>query len=132
MSPIPLSEGGHVLIVGAGLAGLGLAQGLKKHGIDFTVFERDPGPDTRAQGYRVKVFPDTVPDLQYLIGDGLFAEFEATTAETVMTETSVSAVNGHILARRALRGPKPYTVDRGFLRKILLRGLDEMSDGGKR
>ncbi|KAI1122055.1 FAD/NAD(P)-binding domain-containing protein [Nemania abortiva] len=131
MSTIPTDGRGPVLIIGAGLGGLGLAQGLKKHGIDFVLFERDSTPDARAQGYRIKIFHDTIPDLKYLMGPDLFAEFEATTAETVMVETSVNAVDGRLLARRALRGPKPYTVDRGFLRKVLLRGLEDHIHWGK-
>ncbi|KAK9415853.1 putative FAD-binding domain-containing protein [Seiridium unicorne] len=122
---------GHVVIVGAGLGGLALAQGLKKHGIDFTVYEADDNDDARAQGYRIKVFPDTVPDLQYLVPPEVFAEFEATSAETVMVETAINAINGQATARRALRGPKPYTVDRGFLRKVLLRGLEDRIRWGK-
>ncbi|KAI1392892.1 FAD/NAD(P)-binding domain-containing protein [Hypoxylon trugodes] len=121
----------HLLIAGAGLGGLGLAQSLKKRRINFTIFERDTGPDARNQGYRIKIFPDTVPDLQYLTTPELFAEFEATTAETVMVESSINAVDGHLLARRALKGPKPYTVDRGFLRKVLLRGLEDRIQWGK-
>lgn len=121
----------HVLIIGAGLGGLALAQGLKKHGIDFTVFERDDTADVRTQGYRIKIFPDSIPDLQYLMSPELFREFEATTAETVMLETSINALDGRVLARRALHGPKPYTVDRGFLRKILLHGVKDRIKWGK-
>ncbi|RYO94432.1 hypothetical protein DL766_002780 [Monosporascus sp. MC13-8B] len=131
MAAVPAGTNSHCLIVGAGLGGLGLAQGLKKRGISFTIFERDPTPDARSQGYRIKVFPDTVPDLQYLMTPELFAEFEATAAETIMVETSVNAVDGRLLARRALRGPKPYTVDRGYLRKVLLRGLEDNIQWGK-
>ncbi|KAK4115988.1 FAD/NAD(P)-binding domain-containing protein [Canariomyces notabilis] len=130
ITPQPAATG-HVLIVGAGLGGLCLAQGLKKHGISCSIFERDDTPHARAQGYRVKVFPDTVPDLQYLTTPELFAEFEAQTAETVMVETAINAVDGRLLARRALRGPKPYTVDRGFLRRVLLRGLEDCIHWGK-
>lgn len=122
---------GHVLIIGAGLGGLCLAQGLAKHGISCFVFERDETPDARAQGYRLKIFPDSVPDLQYLTTPEVFAEFEAQTAETVMVETSVNAIDGRLLARRALRGSKPYTVDRGFMRRVFLRGLEDRVHWGK-
>lgn len=124
--------GDHVIIVGAGLGGLALAQGLKNHGIKFTIFEADADSNARAQGYRIKVFPDTVPDLQYLVAPEVFHEFAATSAETVMVETAVNAISGQPTARRALRGPKPYTVDRGFMRKVLLNGLEDCIHWGKR
>ena len=43
----------HVLIVGGGLGGLGLAQSLRKQGISFEVFERDENADSRFQGWAI-------------------------------------------------------------------------------
>ncbi|KAG0125920.1 hypothetical protein HOY82DRAFT_587403 [Tuber indicum] len=45
----------HVLIFGAGIVGITLAQALKKNDIPFTIFERDSGPDARGQGWAVTV-----------------------------------------------------------------------------
>ncbi|MGC5033629.1 FAD-dependent oxidoreductase [Micromonospora sp. DT229] len=42
-----------VAISGAGLSGLCLAQHLMRNGIDVHVYERDPGPFVRQQGYRI-------------------------------------------------------------------------------
>lgn len=44
-----------ILIIGAGLGGLALAQGLVKAGFDVTVFERDESPTSRPQGYRISI-----------------------------------------------------------------------------
>src|SRR6516162_3498712 len=41
-----------VLVIGGGLGGLCLAQGLHKAGITVAVYERDSSPEARAQGYR--------------------------------------------------------------------------------
>lgn len=43
----------HVLIIGAGLGGLGLAQSLRKQGITFEVFERDETENSRSQGWAI-------------------------------------------------------------------------------
>jgi len=44
-----------ILIIGAGLGGLALAQGLVKAGFHATVFERDESPASRPQGYRISI-----------------------------------------------------------------------------
>ena len=121
-----------ILIIGGGLAGLALAHGLSKHGFDnFHVFERDAEPNTRGQGYRIKVFPNAVPDLEYLLSEDRFRDFERTSAETVMGETTLNSINGLPTASRQLNGPKPYTVDRGVLRLVLLRGMEKKIHWGK-
>jgi salicylate hydroxylase len=43
----------HVIIIGGGLGGLTLAQGLKKHGISCAVYEKDMSRTDRLQGYRI-------------------------------------------------------------------------------
>ncbi len=52
-TPVPL----HVLIIGGGIGGLCLAQGLRKAGISVAVYERDRAPDARLQGYRLNIEP---------------------------------------------------------------------------
>ena len=44
-----------IMIIGAGLGGLALAQGLARAGFDVVVFERDESPESRAQGYRISI-----------------------------------------------------------------------------
>lgn len=41
----------HIIIIGAGLGGLMLAQALRKRGITFEVFERDEHENARQQGW---------------------------------------------------------------------------------
>ncbi|KAK4675949.1 hypothetical protein QC764_507720 [Podospora pseudoanserina] len=63
----------HVIIIGAGISGLVLAQCLRKQGISFEIFERDEGPAVRKGGYClglhdpenlfVKHLPDDLPSV---------------------------------------------------------------------
>ena len=47
------AERPHVLILGAGLGGLTLAQALRKQGVSFEIFERDAGLHSRFQGWAI-------------------------------------------------------------------------------
>ncbi|MFD7838211.1 NAD(P)-binding protein [Streptomyces sp. NPDC059761] len=47
--------------MGAGLGGLCLAQGLRRQGVEVTVFERDDALLTRSQVYRLYIDPDETP-----------------------------------------------------------------------
>src|SRR5215468_5080190 len=47
----------HVVIIGGGIGGLALAQGLKKAGVSVAVYERDRAVASRLQGYRVHINP---------------------------------------------------------------------------
>lgn len=45
----------HVLIVGAGIGGLVLAQSLRKQGISFEIFDRDVDKNARFQGWAISI-----------------------------------------------------------------------------
>jgi 2-polyprenyl-6-methoxyphenol hydroxylase-like FAD-dependent oxidoreductase len=47
----------HVVIIGGGIGGLTLAQGLKRSGVSVAVYERDRAITDRVQGYRVHINP---------------------------------------------------------------------------
>lgn len=46
---------GKIIIIGAGLGGLALAQGLRNTGYEVTVFERDESATSRPQGFRISI-----------------------------------------------------------------------------
>ena len=50
-----MTQDNKVIIIGAGLAGLTLANSLKKQGIPFAVYERDTGIKSRAQGWSLGI-----------------------------------------------------------------------------
>ncbi|KAI1047617.1 hypothetical protein LB505_012638 [Fusarium chuoi] len=61
-----------VLIVGAGISGLLLAQSLSRHGIPFRVFERDTDLETRGVGWGLTLLW-TLPTLKDLLPEHLFS-----------------------------------------------------------
>ena len=72
--PAPL----HVLIIGGGIGGLTLAQGLKKSGVSVAVYERDRTRTDRVQGYRVHINPTGSLALHECLPPALFEAFART------------------------------------------------------
>ncbi len=73
-----MSKPFHVLIIGGGVGGLTLAQGLKRSGISAAVYERDRTPTDRLQGYRVHVSPTGSSGLHECLPPELFDIFDRT------------------------------------------------------
>ena len=68
----------HVLIIGGGLGGLCLAQGLKKASISVAVYERERTPSDRLQGYRIHIEPQGNLALHACLPPDLFEAYRAT------------------------------------------------------
>src|SRR5262249_22285676 len=71
----------NVLIIGGGIGGLTLAQGLERTGIGFTVFERDRARGERLQGYRIHLAPYGCRALHASLPPALYDLFVATSGE---------------------------------------------------
>lgn len=72
----------HVLIAGAGLGGLTLAQALRKQGISYEIFERDANRDARFQGWAIALHTYGLTERCRLRGSGwgaFFANMEKNT-----------------------------------------------------
>ncbi|RAL11072.1 FAD-dependent oxidoreductase [Aspergillus homomorphus CBS 101889] len=138
---------GPILIIGAGLGGLALAQGLKKHNIPVQIYERDARQDFRAQGYRLRIGTEGILALRTTLSADLFALFESTCAANGLLSggARLDALSGEPLAPQIggggatggrpaqAHGPvEPYTVDRGVMREVLMTGLQEELHFGKR
>ncbi|KAK0385631.1 hypothetical protein NLU13_6808 [Sarocladium strictum] len=65
-----------VLIIGAGVVGLALANGLKKIGVPFRIFERDAHACARGQGWAITLHW-ALPFLRELVSPATFAAIEA-------------------------------------------------------
>lgn len=124
--------GRRIVVIGAGLGGLCLAQGLVRGGAEVTVYERDAGLATRRQGYRLHLDARAGLALQSCLPPELFDLFLSTCGRpgrtfTVMTErlrvlNQVSGAPG--------RDPdNPSTLstsaNRLTLRELLLGGLGD-------
>lgn len=119
-----------VLIVGAGISGLCLAQALNKARVPFRVFERDAALDSRPQGYRLKLQADASRALAEILPEGVYHDFQTSCAVLSVGETNFSPFSGHITHSRSGGGlsgnlglSPTYTVDRATFRRTLTTGI---------
>ncbi len=70
-----------------------------------SIFERDPTTDYRPQGYRAKLPGNVVAEIQSVLSPEHWHEFEETCAKTVSGETTLSAIDGHVISKRLCHPP---------------------------
>ena len=116
-----------VVIIGGGIGGLCLAQGLRKDGIGATVYERDESAGFRQQGYRVSLKGAGAGALRECLPGELFA-LAAATSIRAATRMVFMDEQLHPKFERPLHhdppGPGGFGVNRLTLREILLAGLE--------
>lgn len=71
-----------ILIAGAGLASLLLAQSLRRAAIPFLLFERDSSISFRAQGYRLRLSSEGLDAIESALGPQSFQKFWDTCGKT--------------------------------------------------
>lgn len=117
-----------ILIVGAGVSGLTLAQGLRKAGLRFKVFESDLSTSFRTQGYRIRIKGD---GLQACLSPELWAKFQDSCGQPPKNVSRINAITAETLpfGFGLPKGPPPmgntFTTDRTVLRDLLLEGLED-------
>ncbi|MEU8226390.1 NAD(P)/FAD-dependent oxidoreductase [Kribbella sp. NPDC048915] len=122
-----------VAIMGAGIGGLTLAQGLLKAGVDVTVYERDPSPQHRNQGYRIHISPVGEEALAATLPSAVRRRVIATATQP----GDLVAGFDHQLDSQfeqvfPIAGPDAVTsVDRYAFRRALMTGLDDVLRFGK-
>ncbi|MGW4792106.1 FAD-dependent oxidoreductase [Nonomuraea sp. NPDC004297] len=127
-----------VIVIGAGLGGLTLAQGLRQTGIDVTVYERDPA-EGRPQGISLHVDERGKEALRACLPPGHFAMVEATMggpreqALTLAEANGELAIAGHRILDGTAGAVRPgRQTHRPLLREILLTGLKDTVRFGTR
>ncbi|RZU12476.1 2-polyprenyl-6-methoxyphenol hydroxylase-like FAD-dependent oxidoreductase [Kribbella rubisoli] len=122
-----------VAIMGAGIGGLALAQGLLKAGVDVKVFERDPSPRHRNQGYRIHISPVGEEALAAVLPDAVRRRVIATATRPGDLVAGFDAqLNVQFEQEFPVAGPDAVTsVDRYAFRRALMTGLDDVLEFGK-
>jgi 2-polyprenyl-6-methoxyphenol hydroxylase-like FAD-dependent oxidoreductase len=122
-----------VLIIGGGIGGLALAQGLRRAGVEVAVHERDHGVGSRWEGYRIHINPTGARALHALLPADGWQEFLATAgpggdfgflteqlAELVVVEESI------MYPGVVHPAEDHYAADRATLRRVLTSGLEDV------
>lgn len=122
-----------VIIVGGGIGGLCLAQGLHKAGVSVSVYERDEFETTRPQGYRIHINPDGSRALHNCLPDDLFQAFLTTSGTSGGSLQFFTERMGRLLSVDF--GELGYATDpveshqsvsRMTLRQIIMSGLGDV------
>jgi 2-polyprenyl-6-methoxyphenol hydroxylase-like FAD-dependent oxidoreductase len=132
----PSRSGFHVVIVGGGIGGLTLAQGLKKAGISVAVYERDRTPTDREQGYRVRISSSGSLALNACLPPHLFEAFARTCgkpgrAVNFLTENMDVLLTVGTTFADADPIATNRNISRVTLRHVLLSGLEDVVHFGK-
>jgi 2-polyprenyl-6-methoxyphenol hydroxylase-like FAD-dependent oxidoreductase len=135
-----------VIIIGAGLSGLALAQSLSRHNVSCKVYESDASLNARAQGYRVRISDEGIQALEASLTEADFSKLESSCnispGPSNVPQATLDAISGGMcgpLFRPGVKTPmpasplrKPLSADRGVLRRSLLEGIEDCVVFGER
>ncbi|WP_337825109.1 FAD-dependent oxidoreductase [Amycolatopsis sp. A1MSW2902] len=113
-----------VLIIGGGIGGLALAQGLHRAGVAVAVRERDISAAGRLQGYRLRLDPHGLDALDRLLP----APLSRAIWDASSTPSRTSYLTGTPPEEPVERN---VSINRRTLREILLHGLDDVVEFGR-
>lgn len=115
------------LYIGAGIAGLTLAQALRRHRVPCTVFERDECPEARNQGWGVSIHSTLTTWEAHLLPEIYDRVCEAQVNPAVGRDEvrGVPWVNGATgKVEQSVPESKRLRLRRDGIRKALMEGLD--------
>jgi 2-polyprenyl-6-methoxyphenol hydroxylase-like FAD-dependent oxidoreductase len=115
-----------VVVIGAGLGGLGLAHRLLHAGFDVEVHERDAAAESRFQGYRIGFGRPGLTALRGAVPERLHPLLDAISGELTGVGRSVDT-QLNVLGESE-REDEGVVFDRHVLRHLLLAGLDVRFD----
>jgi 2-polyprenyl-6-methoxyphenol hydroxylase-like FAD-dependent oxidoreductase len=132
-----------ILIAGAGLASLLLAQSLRRAAIPFVVFERDASISFRGQGYRLRLSSEGLDAIESALGPEQFQTFWDTCGKTGGSGFAhLDALTGEVVPEEekeepkkddkpkgpkeilTSRGGKVIGISRGDMRRLFMSGCE--------
>jgi 2-polyprenyl-6-methoxyphenol hydroxylase-like FAD-dependent oxidoreductase len=124
-------------IIGAGVGGLCLAQGLKQAGVKVDVFERDPAETSPVEGYRLSLSATGGKALKFCLPQETFEKLAMASGEPSQGVTFLDHRMNRLLGidfphcdRLSDESERP--IGRVTLRRVLLDGLDDRVHFGKK
>ncbi|EAT76192.1 hypothetical protein HBH56_247920 [Parastagonospora nodorum] len=123
-----------ILIAGAGIASLLLAQSLRRSNIPFRVFERDASIVFRAQGYRLRLSSEGIDAIESVLGPEGFQKFYDACGKTggavfaaIDPLTGETLENHESVKRETLtsRDGKVVGISRGDMRTLFMEGCED-------
>ncbi|KAK4496839.1 hypothetical protein PRZ48_011288 [Zasmidium cellare] len=130
-----LNHGLPVIIIGAGFAGLTVAQGLHKHGIPFLVFEQDE-LSHRPGGHRFRIDTDGPEALYETIPTELDDLFTRTCPRLINRSPTFADSETLELLDFPKRPPKPgrgpSAIDRAWILQLLSLGIENRIHRGRK
>ncbi|KAI9696310.1 MAG: hypothetical protein M1820_008233 [Bogoriella megaspora] len=120
-----------VLIIGAGISGLALAQGLRCRSIPFRIFERHP-QSRLLQGHRFRISPEGAEALQRVLPSDLYELFLHTGAKNAPFQPRyVDAKGMNFRERKRVENPNSIPIDRSLLRNVMIQGIENAIEYGR-
>lgn len=124
-----------VVVIGGGLGGLCLAQGLRRAGVGVALYERDSSPVARDQGYRIHIDQRGERALATCLPPDVYERHVASRGQPSRGVTVFRAADGRLDEAFGWRFPEDdpdafvtvgSAVDRLTLRRILLTGVEDV------
>ncbi|RYC56587.1 hypothetical protein CHU98_g9621 [Xylaria longipes] len=113
-----------VLIIGAGVAGLTLAQGLRLRSVAFRLFERHPRSHA-SQGHRFRISKDGQSALESILSPQLRSLLRDTAAERHRFEPRYVDASKLDYPEPTPVDPETMPLDRAWIRQLLSLNLDD-------
>jgi 2-polyprenyl-6-methoxyphenol hydroxylase-like FAD-dependent oxidoreductase len=121
-----------VLIIGGGVGGLCLAQGLHRAGVDVTVYDRAASAVPDRQGYGFSINRDGDRALRRCLPANLYELYRATASPAPAGDFVLFTADLEVIFRKPLPAAAGVAVNRQTLREVLLVGLGDRVRFGRR